>query len=367
MKIGVNLTHLTKFNSGAKTHFINLFEEILSTDLKNDYYFFLSKEMKLEELSFLKKNNTFLVYTNLPPQSAPGSLSFLRFFKIYIFFNKYFKNNKLDIFIHTSLPLIKNPHGKTLSNIFDIRYLHKDYEKNLFKRLIYKLILRYCLIYSDYIITISNFIKKEISKNFKTKNKKLKVLYCSIQNQKKIKQNRKNFILSVGHYEKRKNYLNLVKSFNILKKEYGYLGSLVIVSKNFTKKNTITEYIKKNKIEKFVHIKRSVSNDQLRKYYASAELFVFPSVYEGFGLPILEALMQNCKILTSNINVFKEILGSRFAYFDPFSPNDISKKMFMIIKNKTLFFNNNKPNKKILNKFNSKNISSDFLNFLNKI
>ena len=80
MKIGVNLTHLTKFNSGAKTHFINLFEEILSTDLKNDYYFFLSKEMKLEELSFLKKNNTFLVYTNLPQQSAPGSLSFLRFF-----------------------------------------------------------------------------------------------------------------------------------------------------------------------------------------------------------------------------------------------------------------------------------------------
>ena len=77
--------------------------------------------------------------------------------------------------------------------------------------------------------------------------------------------------------------------------------------------------------------------------------------------------MQNCKILTSNINVFKEILGSRFVYFDPFSPKDISKKMFMSIKNKTLLFNNNRQNKKILNRFNSKKISSDFLNFLNKI
>lgn len=367
MKIGVNLTHLTISSSGAKTHFINLFENILNADLKNNYYFFLPKEMKLRELSFLKRNNTFLVLTNLPQQSAPGSLSFLRFFKMYIFFNKYFKNNKLDIFIHTSLPLIKNPHGKTLSNIFDIRYLHKDYEKNLFKRLIYKLILRYCLAYSDYIITISNFIKKEISKNFKTQNKKLKVLYCSIKNQKRIKENRKNFILSVGHYEERKNYFNLVKSFNILRTKYGYSGSLMIVSKNFTKKNIITEYIKKNKIGKFVHIKRDISNYQLRKYYASAELFVFPSIYEGFGLPILEALMQNCKILTSNINVFKEILGSRFVYFDPFSPTDISKKMFMSIENKTLLFNNNRQNKKILNRFNSKNISSDFLNFLNKI
>ena len=101
--------------------------------------------------------------------------------------------------------------------------------------------------------------------------------------------------------------------------------------------------------------------------YKLCDILLFSSLYEGFGLPILEALMQNCKILTSNINVFKEILGSRFAYFDPFSPNDISKKMFMIIKNKTLFFNNNKSNKKILNRFNSKNISSDFLNFLNKI
>ena len=57
MKIGVNLTHLTKSNSGAKTHFINLFEKILNDDLKNNYYFFLPKEMKLRELSFLKRNN----------------------------------------------------------------------------------------------------------------------------------------------------------------------------------------------------------------------------------------------------------------------------------------------------------------------
>ena len=55
MKIGVNLTHLTKSNSGAKTHFINLFEKILNDDLKNNYYFFFTKRNEIERTKFFKK------------------------------------------------------------------------------------------------------------------------------------------------------------------------------------------------------------------------------------------------------------------------------------------------------------------------
>ena len=171
MKIGVNLTHLTSFNSGAKTYFINLFQELLKIDLKNKYYFFLPEKLDLKEFNFLKKKNTKLVFTKLPQQLNPGRLSFLRFIKIYFYFKNYFKENKIDIFVHTSLPLIKNPQGKTIANIFDIRYLYSDYEASFFKRLIYKFILKYCLNYSDYVITISNFVKKEIIINSVLKKK----------------------------------------------------------------------------------------------------------------------------------------------------------------------------------------------------
>ena len=366
MKIGVNLTHLTSLNSGAKTYFINLYQSLLKFDYKNKYYFFLPKNINSKELNFLRKKNTYLIHTKLPQQLNPGRLSFLRFIKIYFYFKNYFKNNRLDIFIHTSLPLIRNPYGKTISNIFDIRYLYKNYESNFLKRLIYKFILKYCLNYSDYLLTISKFIKKEISNKFVVEDKKLKVFYCSIENQKKIKKSKNKFLLSVGHFEKRKNYLNLVRSFNILKKKYNYSGKLIIISNNFTKNNAVIKYLKNNQIEKYVLIKTNTTNDQLRYYYANTDLFIFPSIYEGFGFPILEALMQNSKVLTSNISVFKEILGSKFVYFNPLSPNDISKKIYLCINTKKLLFNK-KNNQFILNKFSSKKISNDYLKFLNKI
>ena len=244
--------------------------------------------------------------------------------------------------------------------------MYKEYENSFFKRLIYRLILKYCLVYSDYIITISKFIKDEIKNKFNVSNSKLKVFYCSINNQKEIKKTYKNFILSVGHYEKRKNYLNLVKSFFYLKKKFKYSGKLIIVSNNFTKNNKVIDYIKRKKLDNFVTIKKKTTNIELKKLYANADLFVFPSTYEGFGLPILEALMQNCNVLTSNISVFKEILGSKFIYFKPNSPKDIANKIHECINSRNSLFSND-IKKAILEKFSSKKISNNYLKFLNEV
>ena len=308
----------------------------------------------------------YIIFKNLPQQRNPGRLSFLRFVRNYFFFKNFFKKKKIDIFIHTSLPLIRNPRGKTITNIFDIRYMKKDYENSFCKRLIYKIIVKYCLHYSNYIITISNFIKNEIINTFNVSKSKLKVIYCSINLQKKSKKiSNNNFILSVGHFEKRKNYFNLVRSFYHLRKKFNYLGKLVIISNNFTSNNLVIDFIKKKKLENFVIIKKQTTNDQLKKYYANADLFVFPSTYEGFGLPILEALVQNCKVLTSNIKVFREILGPSYIYFNPFSFQDMSKKMYLCISKRNKF--NNINNRKIFKKFSSKKIASEYLNFLNRI
>ncbi len=228
------------------------------------------------------------------------------------------------------------------------------------------LILKYCLDNSEFTITISNFIKEEIKKKFDISYTNLKVFYCNIIPQKKLKKKNKNYILSVGHYESRKNYLNLVKSFFVLKKNFKYSGKLIIVSNNFTKKNSVINYIQKKKIQRSVIIKKKTTQDNLKKLYADADLFVFPSTYEGFGLPILEALMQNCKVLTSNIKVFREILGSKFIYFNPYSPRDMSEKIYECLsKNNSLF--NKKNNQAILKKFSSNKISHDYLKFLNKL
>ena len=128
----------------------------------------------------------------------------------------------------------------------------------------------------------------------------------------------------------------------------------------------MTDYIKRKKLKDFVIIKKKTTNIQLKKFYANADLFVFPSTYEGFGLPILEALMQNCSVLTSNIRVFREILGSKFIYFNPKSPKDIANRIHECINTKNSLFNNN-IKKAILKKFSSKKISNNYLKFLNEV
>jgi glycosyltransferase involved in cell wall biosynthesis len=215
-------------------------------------------------------------------------------------------------------------------------------------------------------LTISNFIKKEIINKFNINKNKIKIFYCTIKKQKKFLIERKDFILTVGHFEERKNFFNLLKSFYILKKKYNYPGNLKIVSNSFPKNNKIMNYIKEKNMQNFIQIEKNISNIQLQKYYASAQLFVFPSIYEGFGLPILEALEQNCRVLTSKIDVFREILGNNYQYFNPYSPEDMAQKIFTMLKTKNIKYQK-KFNKIILNRFNSHKNSISFLNFLKTI
>lgn len=77
-----------------------------------------------------------------------------------------------------------------------------------------------------------------------------------------------------------------------------------------------------------------VTNDELRSIYSNAALFVLPSIYEGFGLPVLEAMACGCPVLCSNAGSLPEVGGSAAIYFDPFDLNDIAKKLEQLWKTK---------------------------------
>ena len=187
MKIGVNLTHLTNDESGAKSYFISLFTQLLKIDNKNKYVFFLSKSLNLDQLRFIKKINTKLVYLNINQKNISGRITLFRYLSTFFFFKKYFSKNEIDIFIHTSLPIIRNPKFKTIVNLFDIRASNSLIENNIFKRFLFFLLLKYCFYFSDYVVTISKSMKNEISRLNNNFNKKLKFFYCSIDANKNNK------------------------------------------------------------------------------------------------------------------------------------------------------------------------------------
>src|SRR5262249_36150905 len=122
------------------------------------------------------------------------------------------------------------------------------------------------------------------------------------------------FILAVGHLERRKNYLRLIDAISRLR-EGGCHSSLVIVGNDSGSKNAIEHRIASKNVSNHVKILSHVSNYELICLYKLCGLVVFPSAYEGFGIPILEAMAARRPIVLSDIPVFREITQNRGVYF----------------------------------------------------
>lgn len=184
----------------------------------------------------------------------------------------------------------------------------------------------------DLILTVSNAIKEEIAKKFDIPEEKIKVVYNGLtHNFRKLatdelanKSNHlrerygieKDFILFVGTVEKRKNVLTLVKAFDrLLKQESSHLQLVLAGSKGGYGASEVESYIANNKLNNQVLLTGYVSVGDLVALYNLAKVFVFPSLYEGFGIPLLEAMACELPIVASRIPVTKEIAGDAVKYY----------------------------------------------------
>ncbi|BAZ50955.1 putative glycosyltransferase [Nostoc sp. NIES-4103] len=142
----------------------------------------------------------------------------------------------------------------------------------------------------------------------------------------------KKFILYTGGEDWRKNIKGLVTAFSKLPKSLQEYYQLVVackVSANFT--NEITSLAYKLGIDKSLVLTNYISDEELRALYSTCSLFVFPSFYEGFGLPLLEAISCGAPAIASNNSSLPEILGSAAQLFNPYSPDDIAITMQKVL------------------------------------
>jgi len=138
----------------------------------------------------------------------------------------------------------------------------------------------------------------------------------------------KGFILFMGTLEPRKNLLNLLKAYTLLPMSIRSTTPLVLAGKTDGESVSITEYIRTLQAEGFAIRYLGYVNDSTRAaLYEGAGIFVLPSHYEGFGMPILEALQHQLPVLVSDIPVFHEVADEAGIYFDKDDPNDLAKKL----------------------------------------
>lgn len=139
------------------------------------------------------------------------------------------------------------------------------------------------------------------------------------------------YILTVGHLEARKNNVRLVKSMAHLR-NLGRPEHLVLVGKDHGELPQIERVINELGLKGQVHVLSQVDNESLRRLYQGAALVSLPSLYEGFGIPLIEAMASRCPLITSGIPVFRELTENAGAYYDATDPKDMAGKSAALLR-----------------------------------
>ena len=239
---------------------------------------------------------------------------------------------------------IKNFKGKKIVTIHDLLFLRYPKLYPFLDSKIYNKKFRHACDTADVIIAISEATKIDIEKYYFIPENKIKVIYQScddlyyqvpsiedIQNVITKHQLPEKFLLYVGTIEERKNLLTLIKSLKQVKDI-----PLVVVGKKKNYFKIVMEYIHKNNMENSVLFLEDVSNTDLHILYRLATVFIYPSLFEGFGIPIIEALTSKTPVITSQGGCFPEAGGPDSIYINPNDEHELAEKINLLINSESM-------------------------------
>jgi glycosyltransferase involved in cell wall biosynthesis len=254
---------------------------------------------------------------------------------------------KIDVYhgLSNELPInIKQFKGKKIVTIHDLIFLRYPHLYPLLDRLIYRRKFYAACKHADVIIAISEETKKDIILYFNIPAQKIKVIYQScddsfyknyteneIQDVKNTHQLPTSYLLYVGTIEKRKNLLTIIKSLKQVKEI-----ALIVIGKKTEYFNEIEQFISQNELNNRVLFLENVTNSQLPIIYQNASVFIYPSIFEGFGIPIIEALISKTPVITNKNGCFPEAGGPNSIYIDPLNETLLADKINELLNSEKL-------------------------------
>ena len=250
--------------------------------------------------------------------------------------------NKPDALFVPSYAVPQIHPTKTVVTIHGLEYRFCPECYSLKERLILELNTRFSIKLASKIITPSESTKNDLIKFYKVNPDKVKVIYHGVESVKPQAENIKcqdeeSFnILFIGRLEKRKNLVNLIKAFEIFKNSFGNSPSSLFQKGNSNIKlifagkagfgfAEIKKAIEKSPFGKDIILKNYISKKEKNELYENASLFVLPSFYEGFGLPVLEAMSYGAPVVCSNISSLPEVAGDAAILIDPNNTEEIAE------------------------------------------
>lgn len=262
-----------------------------------------------------------------------------------------------------NVPIFPIKAKKRVVTIHDLYQMAHFSELTLLKKFYVKAMTYFAVKLSSAIVTVSEFSRNEILRLTKAKKNKLNVIYNAVDekfsNDVECEPSNEKYILFVGNIKPHKNLHNALEAFRLfLKKNNNYKFYIVGKKEGFiTGIDNLSTLVKG--LEDKVVFTGFVSENKLKEYYVNASLFFFPSKYEGFGFPILEAMKFNIPILSSSAASLPEIGGDAILYCNPYDINNMAEKLEFILKNKVFTKKNEYKNQ--LKKFSWENSANKYI------
>ncbi len=273
-------------------------------------------------------------YKKLPPKTN----SILKYYSNFLT-NRYIQKKDFDIVHHTYFfnKNIKNKSHKTVVTVYDM--IHELFQDKGLKNDPTPKLKKVAVMNSDHIICISNSTKRDLLNFYNIDERKVSVIHLGFElendnKSSKIKNNGIPFLLYVGERFEYKNFENMIIAFSsskLLKENFNIISfggpPFSAKEKDLFKKNNLHN-------KKITHI--SGDDKVLSSLYNTASAYVMPSLYEGFGIPLLEAMGHNCPVICSNISSIPEVVGNAGEFFDPNSNEDIKNSLEKVLLDKDL-------------------------------
>ena len=332
MRIGIDARALVGQRRGIGNYLYNILLNLKELDQKNEYVLYSHKDFALPFAAdrFTKRIGSGVTTAIGTAWLQTQGLKFIR-------------SDNLDVFwgVGSVLPFGLPKDIKKIITVYDLVYLHFSSTMNKWNILVHRLFHRRSMAKADLVVTISDTVAGEIKAAFPELSPKVQRIYCGVDPRYRARDKRSareyvaknyqidgDYLLAVATLEPRKNLALLIKAFAGFKSQNPALHvKLAVVGAKGWKYPSLFHTVHSLGLESSIIFLGYVPDEDLPYLYSAASLFLFPSVYEGFGLPILEAAMSKTPLMLSDIPVFREIAGSAAVYFDPRNARQLAEKI----------------------------------------
>lgn len=348
MVIGIDIRVLgNKIKSGIEEYTENLLAHLLPLDKSVKFkLFFSSSRAELQDYDWFHLSNVELYKFKISNKLLFLSSRLFNFPKI----DQMMGGVDVFFFPHFFLTSL-SASCKRITTFHDLSFVYFpeffSWRKNIWHK--FEMAPQWQARFSDKIITVSESTKNDLVNLYKIDPGKIEVIYSGVSSKIKrpsekslinfrIKKHLPNqFILFLGKLEPRKNIIGIIRAFNILKKDKNFKNLyLILIGSPGWLYRDIFQEIERSEYSEQIIVKDYISDRERSFYYSLAEVFIYPSFFEGFGFPPIEAMICGVPVVTSSNSSFPEIIGNCGIMIQSSSIEEISRGIAMILTDNKL-------------------------------